>query len=306
MIFLDSNIIKSKAKELGFLDAGIVKAEKLELEETNLSAWLDKGYHGKMGYMENHFEKRLDPTLLVENANSVIVLLYNYFPSKQQNLDAPKIAKYAYGKDYHFVIKEKLNTLLIELQKINPEIEGRFFVDSAPVMERQWAQRAGLGWLGKNTLLLQKQRGSYFFIASLITNVQSNYDTPTTDHCGNCTACLDACPTNAFEQAGVLNASKCISYLTIELKESIPQEFHNKMEDWIFGCDICQDVCPWNRFSEPHSEPLFEAEGEWLNWTREDWKALSREKFNQTFKNSPLKRAGFDKIIDSNLTQNQQ
>lgn len=299
MPFLESSLIKKLAEQQGFLACGIAEAEELTQEQTTLSEWLAKGYQGEMGYMQNHFEKRTNPVLLVDGAKSVVVFLYNYFPSEKQNAEAPKVAKYAYGNDYHFVIKSKLNDLLQKFKEINPEIEGRVFVDSAPVMERQWAVRAGLGWLGKNTLLLRKQTGSYFFIGSIISNIESQYDSPVTEHCGTCTACIEACPTDAFVKEGVLDASKCISYLTIELKDEIPEEFNNKTENWVFGCDICQEVCPWNRFAEPHEEPEFKPLYNWLEWNRADWQNLDSETFNKTFKHSAMKRAGLKKILAS-------
>lgn len=299
MPFIDQKLIKSIAEKHGFLACGIAKAVELKEERVKLNEWLSRGYHGEMSYMKNHFEKRINPTLLVEGSKSVIVFLYNYFPSQKQTDKAPKVARYAYGKDYHFVVKDKLNKVLQELQQLNKEIEGRVFADSAPVMERQWAVKAGLGWIGKNTLLLRKQSGSYFFIGSIISNIESEYDQQTTSHCGTCTACIDACPTSAFTEEGVLDASKCISYLTIELKNDIPEGFKNKTEDWIFGCDICQEVCPWNSFATPHSEKEFEPETEWLNWNTEDWMNLPKEKFNEVFKNSAIKRAGFNKLKTS-------
>jgi epoxyqueuosine reductase len=248
--------IKQKAKELGFSFCGISKAAFLEEEAPRLEEWLKRNYQGKMSYLENHFDKRLDPTLLVPGAKSVISLLYNYSPAK--DLSQPgeyKIAKYAYGEDYHFVIKDKLKEFVAAIRENIGDVQGRAFVDSAPVMERAWAQKSGIGWIGKNSLLLNREMGSFFFIAELIVDLELNYDGPTKDYCGTCTACMDACPTDAIPEPFVVDASKCISYFTIELKEEIPAEVKGKFENWIFGCDICQDVCPWNRFAKPHQEP---------------------------------------------------
>ncbi len=291
----NSQLIKQWGKELGFSFIGISKATFLEEEATHLDNWLKKGFHGQMSYMENWFDKRLDPTKLVDDAKSVISLMYNYHSDKKQIQEAPKISKYAYGKDYHFVIKDKLKTLL---QKINTEIgeiHGRAFVDSAPVMERVWAKKSGLGWLGKHTLLINKQQGSNFFLAELILDLPLSYDEPLkTDHCGTCTKCIDACPTDAIVEANLLDASKCISYLTIELKEEvIPNEFKGQFENWMFGCDICQDVCPWNRFSQPHNEPAFEPQKELLSMTSNEWEEITEEVFQKLFKNSPIKRTKF-------------
>jgi len=294
-----SEIIKSLSQKLGFIACGISVARKLVEEEENLKEWLSSGYHGKMVYMENHFEKRLDPTLLVPGAKSVVSFLYNYFPDKIQNTNAPKIAKYAYGEDYHTVIKDKLYQLVNELEATTGKIEGRIFVDSAPVMERQWAALSGLGWIGKNSLLLRKSEGSFFFIATLICNLELEADSPTTDHCGTCTACIDACPTQAIVADGVIDASKCISYLTIELKTETPDEFIGKTENWIFGCDICQDVCPWNRFGSPHLEPRFSPISDWEGWNAEKWENLTEIEFKNAFGKSPLTRAGFEKIKSS-------
>ncbi len=266
------------AKNHGFDFCGISKAEFLEEEAPRLESWLKKGAHGKMSYMENHFDKRLDPTKLVPGAKSVVSLLYNYYPETDLAKTYPnqsKIAKYAYGKDYHFVIKDKLKTLLLDLQKEIGEIQGRVFVDSAPVMERQWAEKSGLGWTGKNTLLITKNQGSFFFLAELIIDLELEADGPIKDYCGTCTRCVDACPTDAITPYEV-DASKCISYLTIELKEGIPEEFKGKMENWAFGCDICQDVCPWNRFSKPHQEEVFLPPKELLELLNNNWQDLKR------------------------------
>ena len=287
-----SQLIKTEAKKLGFLSCGISKAEFLEDEAPRLERWLKDGKHGKMTYMENHFDKRLDPRLLVPDAKSIISLLLNYYNPLDQLDGAPKISKYAYGKDYHHVIKDKLKQLFQIINNEIGEVSGRVFVDSAPVMEKSWAVRSGLGWQGKNTNLISKKAGSFFFIAELIVDLELEYDTPVTDHCGTCTACIDACPTEALTPYNI-DASKCISYLTIELKDQIPTAFKNKMDDWAFGCDICQDVCPWNRFSKQHNEPLFSPNSEVINYTQKNWEEITQETFNIIFKNSAIKRTGF-------------
>ncbi|GAB2619797.1 tRNA epoxyqueuosine(34) reductase QueG [Belliella aquatica] len=288
-----AQIIKTQAKNLGFDFCGIAKAEFLEEEAPKLEAWLNQNYHGEMAYMANHFDKRLDPTKLVDGAKTVVSLVYNYFPESTLP-NAPsdlKIAKYAYGKDYHFVIKDKLKTLLQNLQEEIGEIGGRAFVDSAPVMERQWAKKAGLGWTGKNSLLLNRQMGSFFFLAELIIDLEVTPDSAMTkDYCGTCTKCIDACPTDAIVESGVVDGSKCISYFTIELKEQIPQAMKGKFENWIFGCDICQDVCPWNRFSKPHQEAEFLPHQDLKNMTRRDWEEITQETFNRVFQKSAVKR----------------
>ena len=287
-----SQLIKTEAKKLGFLSCGISKAEFLEDEAPRLERWLKDGKHGKMAYMENHFDKRLDPRLLVPDAKSIISLLFNYYTPLNQLDGAPKISKYAYGKDYHHVIKDKLKQLFQIINNKIGEVSGRVFVDSAPVMEKSWAVRSGLGWQGKNTNLISKKAGSFFFIAELIVDLELEYDTPVTDHCGTCTACIDACPTEALTPYHI-DASKCISYLTIELKDQIPTAFKNKMDDWAFGCDVCQDVCPWNRFSKQHNEPLFSPNSEVINYTQKNWEEITQETFNIIFKNSAIKRTGF-------------
>ena len=287
-----SQLIKTEAKKLGFLSCGISKAEFLEDEAPRLERWLKDGKHGKMAYMENHFDKRLDPRLLVPDAKSIISLLLNYYSPLDQLDGAPKISKYAYGKDYHHVIKDKLKQLFQIINNKIGEVSGRVFVDSAPVMEKSWAVRSGLGWQGKNTNLISKKAGSFFFIAELIVDLELEYDTPVTDHCGSCTACIDACPTEALTPYHI-DASKCISYLTIELKDQIPTAFKNKMDDWAFGCDVCQDVCPWNRFSKQHNEPLFSPNSEVINYTKKNWEEITQETFNIIFKNSAIKRTGF-------------
>ena len=287
----NTQFIKSEAKRLGFLSCGISKAGFLEEEAPHLEAYLNQNFNGKMKYMENHFDKRLNPTLLVDDAKSVISLLFNYYPEKQQIENTYKISKYAYGQDYHFVIKEKLKELLQSIQTEIGEVSGRAFVDSAPVLDKAWAAKSGLGWVGKHTLLISKKEGSFSFVAELIIDLQLDYDNATTDHCGNCTACIDACPTEAIVAPYVVDGSKCISYFTIELKESIPSEMKGKMDDWIFGCDICQDVCPWNRFSKSHNEPLFNPNPEVLSFSKRDWEDITAETFAKVFKNSAVNRA---------------
>ena len=288
-------LVKKIADELGFLQCGISVAGKLAEEEENLTRWLNAGMHGSMSYMANHFDKRLDPTLLVPGAKSVISLLYNYYPKQDLAKEGEfKIAKYAYGEDYHFVIKDKLKEFMARLHAEVGEIDGRAFVDSAPVMERQWAQKSGLGWLGKNSLLLNRQYGSFFFLAELILDLELEPDDAVADHCGTCTRCMDACPTGAIPEAGVVDGSRCISYLTIELKDAIPKGFKGYMEDWIFGCDICQDVCPWNRFSKPNHESRFAPAPELAGMTKRDWQELTSEVFSELFRKSAVKRTKFD------------
>jgi epoxyqueuosine reductase len=265
--------IKDIAYELGFMFCGISKADFLSEDAPKLEKWLREGKHGKMQYMENHFDMRLDPRLLVPGSKSVVSLIYNYFPSQTQRTDSFKISKYAYGQDYHFVLKEKLKQFLEEIQIQIGEVDGRVFVDSAPVMDKAWAKKAGLGWIGKNSNLIHPKKGSFFFIAELIIDLELIPDGPIRDYCGTCTKCIDACPTEAIVKPYVVDGSKCISYLTIELKDEIlPEEFASKMNDWVFGCDICQDVCPWNRFSTPHAEPLFQAKENLLSLSKGDWK----------------------------------
>jgi epoxyqueuosine reductase len=275
------------------LSCGISKAGFLETEAPRLENWLNQNQHGKMSYMENHFDKRLDPTKLVDDAKSVVSLLLNYYPEKQQVEDSFKISKYAYGADYHFVIKEKLNELLQSINENIGAVSGRAFVDSAPVLDKAWAAKSGLGWIGKNGNLLTQKVGSFYFIAELIIDLKLDYDTVTTDHCGTCTACIDACPTQAIVSPYIVDGSKCISYFTIELKENIPTEMKGKFDDWAFGCDVCQDVCPWNKFSKPHNEPLFDSNPTILSMSKKDWIEITEETFNTVFKNSPLKRSKF-------------
>ncbi|MGY5849065.1 tRNA epoxyqueuosine(34) reductase QueG [Salegentibacter sp. F14] len=289
-----TQLIKSEAKRLGFLSCGISKAEFLEEEAPRLENYLNKGMHGQMKYMENHFDKRLDPTKLVEGSKSVISLLLNYYPHQIQKQDSYKVSKYAYGRDYHFVIKTKLKELMEVMQKEIGEIAGRAFVDSAPVLDKAWAAKSGLGWIGKHSNLLSKQTGSFYFIAELIVDLELEYDTPVTDHCGTCTACIDACPTNAIVEPYKVDGSKCISYFTIELKDELPNSFKGQFEDWMFGCDICQDVCPWNRFSQPHNEPLFNPHPDLLENDKKDWEEITKETFNEIFKKSAVKRTKYE------------
>lgn len=289
----NTRLIKQEAERLGFSTCGIAKAAQLDEDAIRLEQWLNKGHNSGMQYMERYFDLRIDPRKLVPGAKSVITLLLNYFPSAQQQPLAPKIATYAYGTDYHYVIRDKLNLLLRFITENIGAVDGRGFVDSAPVLERSWAVKSGLGWVGKNGNLLTKHSGSFFFIATLITDLGLIADAPfTTGHCGTCTRCIDACPTQAIVSPAEIDAGKCISYLTIELKDAlIPAEFHQKMEGWLFGCDICQDVCPWNRFSKENTEPAFTPIPEILDLSLKEWEAMTEETFNITFKNSPLKRA---------------
>ncbi|WP_026754034.1 tRNA epoxyqueuosine(34) reductase QueG [Sediminibacter sp. Hel_I_10] len=289
-----SQLIKSEAKRLGFLSCGISQAQFLEEEAPRLEKWLKNNAHGEMHYMENHFDKRLDPTKLVEGSKSVISLLLNYFPQETQNQNTFKLSKYAYGTDYHFVIKDKLKSLLNVIQEEIGEVHGRAFVDSAPVLDKAWAAKSGLGWIGKHSNLLTQQVGSFYFIAELIIDLELEYDHAVTDHCGTCTKCIDACPTQAITEPYVVDGSKCISYFTIELKENIPSEFKGQFDDWMFGCDICQDVCPWNRFSKPHSEPLFNPHPEVLSMTKKDWEEITKDTFNKVFQKSAVKRTKFE------------
>ena len=289
-----SELIKAEASRLGFISCGISKAEFLEEEAPRLEKWLKDGMQGEMSYMENHFDKRLDPTLLVPGARSVISLLYNYYPSETQRSDTYKISKYAYGKDYHFVIKDKLKSLYNFILEEIGEVEGRVFVDSAPVMDKVWAARSGIGWIGKHSNLLTQQLGSFYFIAELILDLELAYDHPVTDHCGDCRACIDACPTQAIVEPYVVDGSKCISYFTIELKNEIPTAHLGKFDDWIFGCDVCQDVCPWNRFSKPHAEPLFNPRPEILNMEKSEWEEITADVFQDIFRKSAVKRTKFE------------
>lgn len=300
----NASIIKSTAKRLGFDFCGIAKAGFLEEEAPRLEEWLNRNYNGQMGYLAKHFDKRLDPTKLVEGAKTLVSLIYNYYPEETlpSGKSDIKLAKYAYGEDYHFVIRDKLNEFLEILRDEIGEIDGRGFVDSAPVMERQWAQKAGLGWLGKNSLLLNREMGSFFFLSELIIDLEAAPDTPLAkDYCGTCTACIDACPTDAIVDNGVIDGSRCISFLTIELKDAIPSEFKDKMENWAFGCDICQDVCPWNRFSRPNQEPKFQPHPELEEFTNRDWLEITEETFGKVFKKSAVSRtklAGLKRNVD--------
>jgi len=283
---------------LGFDHCGIARAEPLDEDARRLEKWLYKGYQGSMGYMEKYFDMRVDPSKLVPGARSVITLMMNYFPSESQPADAPKISKYAWGKDYHEVIREKLQSLLVQLREHIGEIQGRGFVDSAPVLERSWAQRSGLGWVGKNGNLINKQSGSFYFIATLITDLELEADDPfARDYCGTCTRCIDACPTGAILPDKVIDGSRCISYFTIELKDQlIPESMKGRFEDWMFGCDTCQDVCPWNRFSKPHREEAFTPLPAVLNLSTREWEEMTEESFRKTFRDSPIKRAKYSGI----------
>jgi epoxyqueuosine reductase len=287
-----SQKIKSKATELGFDFCGISKAGFLEEEAPRLETWLNQNYNGEMAWMANHFDKRLDPTKLVPGAKSVISVMLNYYPEKRlpEGKDDLKISKYAYGKDYHFVMKDKLKALFQFMQEEIGDIDGRVFVDSAPVMDKAWAKKSGLGWIGKHSNLLNRQSGSFFFIGEIICDVELETDGPVKDYCGTCTACLDACPTDAITEPYVVDGSKCISYYTIELKDAIPDEAKGKMENWVFGCDICQDVCPWNRFSKPHKTPEFNLSPDLQQFTNQDWEEITGEVFREVFRKSPLKR----------------
>ena len=290
-----SESIKSKAKDLGFLSCGISKADFLEEEAPRLEQWLNQNHHGEMAYMANHFDKRLDPRVLVPGAKSVVSLLLNYHSKeKQTDVEAPKIASYAFGDDYHKVIKDKLKELMNFIHQEIGEVQGRVFVDSAPVMDKAWAAKSGLGWIGKNTNLISKKVGSFFFIAELILDLELEHDLPATDHCGSCTACIDACPTDALLAPYQIDGSKCISYVTIELKNEIPTDFQGKMDNWAFGCDVCQTVCPWNRFATPHSEPAFNPPDELLSLSKNEWEEMTQEVFSVIFKNSAIKRTKYE------------
>ena len=289
-----TNSIKAEAKRLGFLSCGISKSDFLEEEAPRLEKWLNKNMNGEMSYMANHFDKRLDPRLLVEGSKSVISLLLNYYTEETQTADSYKISKYAYGQDYHHIIKSKLRQLHEFITEEIGEINGRAFVDSAPVLDKAWAAKSGLGWIGKNSNLLTQQVGSFYFIAELIVDIELEYDHAVTDHCGTCTACLDACPTQAIVEPYVVDGSKCISYFTIELKNELPSEMKGSFDDWMFGCDVCQDVCPWNRFSKPHNEPLFNPNPDLLSMTKKDWEEITVDVFQKVFKKSAVKRTKYD------------
>ena len=290
-----TDLIKTEAKRLGFMDCRISKAGFLEEEAPRLEEWLANGSHGKMSYMENHFDKRLDPTKLVEGAKSVISLSLNYYSTEtRSDIDAPKISMYAYGRDYHKVIKAKLKALINYIHEEIGEVGGRAFVDSAPVMDKAWAVKSGIGWMGKHSNVLSKKTGSFYFISELILDLELSADSPVTDHCGKCTACIDACPTGAIIKPYVVDGSKCISYFTIELKDEIfPKEYHGKFDDWVFGCDICQEVCPWNRFSKQHKEPDFYPHKDLLNLTKREWEELTEDVFQELFKGSAVKRTKY-------------
>jgi epoxyqueuosine reductase len=285
-------MIKAEALRLGFMSCGIAKAEFLEEEAPKLENWLKADYQGEMAYMNNHFDKRLDPRLLVDDAKSVISVALNYYTSEQQTDEtAPKISKYAYGTDYHFVIKDKFKALLNFIRENIGEVNGRAFVDSAPVLDKAWAKKSGLGWVGKNSNIINNRTGSFFFLGELIIDLELEYDQPfATDHCGTCTRCIDACPTEAIVTPYVVDGSKCISYLTIELKNQIPEQFKGKTDNWMFGCDVCQDVCPWNKFAVPHHEEAFKAHPDLLHMTRKEWEEITEETFGKVFKKSAVKR----------------
>jgi len=290
-----TNLIKDKAKQLGFSFCGISKSAFLLSEAPKLEKWLKENMNGKMAYMENYFDKRLDPTLLVEDSKSVVSLMYNYYtPKKQIDITAPKISKYAYGEDYHDVVKEKLKELLLFIQTEIGEVSGRCFVDSAPILERAWAAKSGLGWIGKNGNLINKGNGSFYFLAELIIDLDLEYDGVTTNHCGTCNACIDACPTQAIVAPTIVDGSKCISYFTIELKDAIPNSMKGTFDNWAFGCDVCQDVCPWNKFSKPHNEPKFEPNELLLEMNNNDWQEITEQVFSQLFKKSAVKRTKYN------------
>ncbi|MFM2136083.1 MAG: tRNA epoxyqueuosine(34) reductase QueG [Bacteroidota bacterium] len=287
--------IKEEAARLGFLSCGVSNATFLEEEAPRLEQWLSGNRHGKMGYMERHFDERLDPRKLVPGAKSVVSLTYNYFPKAQAgNTEGPRISSYAYGEDYHFVVKDRLYELLLFIRERIGPVEGRAFVDSAPVLEKAWAAKSGLGWVGKNANLISRHSGSFFFLAELIIDLELEPDLPVGDYCGTCTRCIDACPTDAIIRPHIVDGSKCISYFTIELKGELPEEMKGKFGDWVFGCDVCQEVCPWNRFSKPHKEPRFDPSADWISWSEKDWKEITEETFSRVFGKSALKRTGFD------------
>lgn len=287
--------VKDKAREMGFMGIAISKAEHMDEEAIRLEKWLNQNHHGEMSYLENHFEKRVDPTLLVPGSKSVISLMYNYYTEDQQeDHSAPKLAMYAYGKDYHKVVKKKLISFFKWMSDSFGEIDGRCFVDSAPVLERDWARRSGLGWIGKHTLLINPKEGSYFFLCEIICDLELEYDHPMKDHCGTCTRCIEACPTDAISEEGyVMDGSKCISYLTIELKNQIPDTFSDQMQNWMFGCDICQQVCPWNRFAKPHNEEKFRPKEELLKMSKQEWEEITEDVFDKLFEGSAVKRTKF-------------
>lgn len=290
-------LLKSEAKRLGFIEARVARADFLADEAPRLEEWLKHGMHGSMRYMENHFDKRLDPRLLVPGAQSIVSLAFNYYPepSELEGDDRPRVARYAYGEDYHRVVKDRLFALLDVLRTAVGDLDGRCFVDSAPVMERAWAERSGLGWVGKNSLILRKNTGSYFFLAELILDYEFVADLPVADHCGTCTRCIDACPTQAIVAPKVVDSARCISHATIELHGALPREMADALHPWVFGCDICQEVCPWNRHAEPHQEPLFNP-GTWVEWSLDDWRAASQSAFDAAFGKSAAARTGLERI----------
>ncbi|BDS13742.1 tRNA epoxyqueuosine(34) reductase QueG [Aureispira anguillae] len=291
----NKRLIREKAYELGFSFMGVSAARELTDEARKLEQWLNQGMHGQMHYMGNHFDKRIDPRKLVDGAKTVVTLLYNYHSTQtQEDPTAPKISQYAYGKDYHTIIKQKLYSLLEYIQEEIGAVSGRCFVDSAPVLERDWAKHSGVGWIGKNTLLITKGEGSYFFLAELIIDLELEDDGPIKDYCGRCTRCIDACPTEAIHPEGYwVDGSKCISYFTIELKDELPQEMQGKFDNWMFGCDVCQQVCPWNRFAKQHQEPAFDPHPDLLTMTNKDWEEITEEVFRKVFKKSAVKRTKY-------------
>jgi epoxyqueuosine reductase len=292
--FFDSTALKAQAAAQGFFHCGVAKAERMEEEALRLEDWLNQGKHGQMSYMANHFDLRIDPTQLVPGARTVISLAFNYHnPDKPDDPDAPKISQYAYGEDYHHVLRKRLKSMLSWIRETYGPVDGRVFVDSAPVLERDWARRSGVGWVGKHTLLIHPKAGSYFFLAELIIDLAFTPDPPISDHCGTCRRCIDACPTEAISPAGYsLDASKCISYLTIELRDAIPEVFQGKMEGWMFGCDICQEVCPWNRFASRHNEPAFDPHPDLLHMSTSAWEECTDDVFNNLFSRSAVRRTG--------------
>lgn len=290
-------LIKNKALELGFLDVGFAKVRRLDEYEESYKNWIERKFQGEMNYMERHIEERLNPSILLPNAKTIIVLIHNYYPQEEipQN---QRIAKYAWGEDYHRVIKRKLQKILSFIQESRPEVIGRCFVDSAPIMERQWAQIAGMGWIGKNSLLLRKKEGSFFFISEILLDLElTPNQNIASSHCGSCTACIDACPTNAIIQDGVIDSNKCISHNTIESKKAFDETEKHSSKGWVFGCDICQDVCPWNKFSIPHNEPNFNKHTDIINWGKSDWEKLTKSQFKKQFRDSPIYRTGLDKLL---------
>ena len=293
-----TSIIKGEAINLGFSFCTIAKVSSLDFEATHLQKWLDNNYNGEMEFMGSHFDKRKNPELLFDNAKSVICVGLNYFTKEKTSSNKYKVAKFAFGKDYHYIIKERLNKLIDFIKQINPEINARAFVDSAPVMDKAWAQRSGMGWIGKNTCLINKNTGSFFFIGEIILDIELDYDNPVNNHCGNCTKCIDACPTSALLEPYVMDARKCISYLTIEYKKDLPEDLKSKFNTAIFGCDICQDVCPWNiKFAKEHTDPDLIANDAFLKLTNEDWETISQKDFKTIFKNTSLERTGYKRVL---------